>query len=143
MQSHTGDAIGIAVWPSVNLAMDGDVVIDDVTAGWLIPDEFNDLRWTSRPNRAPMACGVYNSQMFYDETLELTYVSNVKNMDEDVRVEVSNVYGFTYCDGDDSKTMFGEYIVADDEQDHEFGSLDTIDVGQDGDDNIGVESQEL
>merc|ERR1712173_45477 len=59
-------------------------------------------------------------------------------------VEVSNVYGFTFCDGEigvDSKTMFGEYIVSNDEQEKEIGSFDGIGDQDVDDEDIDVETE--
>eukprot|EP01084_Bolivina_argentea_P090521 163099_1 len=112
VQSHTGDALGIAVWPSVNLAIEGDVTIRDINAGWLIPDQINALQWESRPNRAPMACGVLNINEFE------SYVSHVE-VDLYVHsIDVTQVHGFVYCTGGDVavvKTMIGVYSAEDDE----------------------------
>ena len=133
LQSHTGDAIGISVWPSVNLGIEGPIMIDDINAGWLIPERGRELTWDSRPNRAPMACGISWSREYYSESIGLTYKSNIKIKDEDVSVDVSNVYGLVYCDGMgvDSKTMFGQYTVSENEQDKEIASFDDDEIDTD------------
>eukprot|EP00483_Globobulimina_turgida_P004214 UN04223 len=122
LQSYTGDALGISVWPSVNLMINGEIHIDDIHSGWLIPEQYDELTWESRPNRAPMACGIlYMNEMNAFDSIQ-TGVSSIY---------VPNVYGFVYCDGSkDMKTMIGEYI----------GVVQSVNGG--GDDNYSEDLQE-
>ena len=150
IQSHTGDAFGIAIWPSVNMAIDGDIIVDHVHAGWLIPEMKDTLRWESRPNRSPMSCAILNTNEYYSQQTGLTYVSKLKaDRNRDYDIKVSNVYGFTYCDDhEDIKTQVGIFIGNDDDMlqddDDEIEDIENIedDEQQDSDGDSDVEDDD-
>ena len=94
--SLNGDAVGVAVWPSVKVALTGNVQLEDIVAGAQLRslsllEETLIMTWDSRPNRAPMACALLSVGKFSKET-ETTYVSNVEvTRDEDGHKEQPRV----------------------------------------------------
>jgi len=110
--------------------------VDDITAGSAIVDKMDELGWDSRPNRAPMACGILNVAKFYSKDTATTYLSTVDIDDvdkEDMKVVATNIHGFAYCDGFSSepftKTMVGTYLFADSASEEEREIEAIIDGG--------------
>jgi len=122
--SLSGDAIGVAVWPSVNLDVTGDVSVEDIVAGaqltsFALLEEA--LSWDSRPNRAPMACAVLSVGKFYSKETETTYVSSIEIAGDDesenehakkasAKIWASHISGAVGCNGGEAQTMLGEYM---------------------------------
>merc|ERR1719295_2239510 len=78
LNSHSGDAIALSVWPSVSAVLTGNVLIDEITAGSQMEEQKGVLSWESRPNRAPMACGILSTEKFYSKDTATTYMSSVE-----------------------------------------------------------------
>ena len=160
LDSHSGDAIAISVWPSVNAVLTGNVLIDEITAGSQLEEQKGVLSWESRPNRAPMACGILSTEKFYSKDTATTYMSSVEvNKDQraDMKVESTNIHGFAYCDGSHTepltKTMVGQYLYADSASEEEqeieaiingddSGSGESVEAGDALDDNSLVAEPE-
>jgi len=95
VESKSGRAYGLAVWPGTSVTMQGEILVENIQAGGEVPHGL--YTYDSLPNVSPEACGirVYNSDA-YDETHNDHQLATV-TVDDDASITTQCVSGHETC----------------------------------------------
>jgi hypothetical protein len=101
IESLTGRAFGIALWPGVEETFDGKIIVENILAGNEVAE--GKFKYDSRPNAEPEACGIrlYDLEHGYSATDDDHDVSTA-TIAETGQVIVSCVDGHIGCWGRDN-----------------------------------------
>jgi len=98
IESETGPAFGISIWPSCSVELQGDITVSNILAGSKL--ERDTFTYNDRPNKAPEACGV---RVYYEYQ---NYATTVKY--EKANIQSSCITGHVGCLGEkEMYTMLG------------------------------------
>ena len=103
--SATGVAYGIAIWKDNNINLNGDIINENIHAGFQLELE-KEFNYHSRPNRAPEACGVMTYWSYGDDTSIIS-----TNNEDSLNVINQCITGHIGCFDSDSygASMLGTY----------------------------------
>lgn len=117
VQSDTGQAFGVSVWPTCSVSIDGDISISQMSAGTLV--ESDTYGFYDVPNRAPEVCGFRYYDSYEDIEFGTIYTSDLR-MSEDVAITIDDdtMSGHVACFGYDMSTTAFNTV------DYDFGDLE-------------------
>jgi len=101
IESETGAAIGVSIWPACSVELKGDISISNIIAGSILAQDT--YSYEDRPNKAPEACGVGVYYSYGDYVTTVAY--------DDANIEVSCITGHVGCYGDENYTIVGTVVT--------------------------------
>jgi len=101
IESETGAAIGVSIWPACSVELKGDISVSNIIAGSILAQDT--YSYEDRPNKAPEACGVGVYYSYGDYVTTVAY--------DDANIEVSCITGHVGCYGDENYTIVGTVVT--------------------------------
>ena len=99
VRSATGDAVGIGLFPGVEVEFQGTISIEGLVAGYEV--EVGTLAYEDRPNKAPEACAIKTISHYMDWDVPASYSLTNTEIPQS-----KCVTGHVYCEGSLTERTF-------------------------------------
>ena len=100
IESETGPAFGISIWPSCDVTLEGDIIIENLNAGTQI--EEGTYGYEDLPNKAPEACGL---RVYYEYG---SYTTELSDNYANYKIDTDTIAGHVGCLGSEMYDFVGE-----------------------------------